>query len=352
MMIALCAFNVLHNPAHAALAEKVRASFNAVPQELQGKVIVSSTLPHLLPTGLIGLFCAIMMAALISSHNGFMHAWGGVLLQDIILPLRQKPLDTKAHIWALRATVASVGLIAFLLSISFKPQQSILMLFAAVNSIWLGPAGAVMLRGLYWKKGTARAAMTTLAAGSLVGFVFFILQQTWPTLSGVKGSEFPINGQFCFLINIVFSLTLYTMISLLDPKPDFDMEKMLHRGAFVTKGDELPKLLPTQWWQTLFGITPMFNRRDRLTAYLIVGWFLAWLGVFAARMTYGWIADPGETAWAKFWHVYIYLSFGLLICTTLWLGIGGLRDLRNLMRNLRSTERDLSDDGTVKHDPS
>ena len=48
-----------------------------------------------LAVGLVGLFCAIMMAALISSHNGFMHAWGGVLLQDIILPFRRRPLGTR-----------------------------------------------------------------------------------------------------------------------------------------------------------------------------------------------------------------------------------------------------------------
>jgi hypothetical protein len=30
-----------------------------------------------------------------------MHAWGSVLLQDIVLPFRKKPLSTSAHIWAL-----------------------------------------------------------------------------------------------------------------------------------------------------------------------------------------------------------------------------------------------------------
>ena len=132
-----------------------------------------------------------------------MHAWGGVLLQDIILPFRKEPLGTRAHIWALRGAIAFVGLVAFLLSICFQPQQSILMLFAAVNSIWLGPAGAVMLGGLYWKKGTAKAAMTTLLAGSAIGLSFFVLQQAWPYWH--HKAEFPINGQYCFLINIAFS---------------------------------------------------------------------------------------------------------------------------------------------------
>jgi SSS family solute:Na+ symporter len=342
----LCGRLILTTPEHASDAAKINASLSSVPAEMHGKVLLASTLPYMLPHGLVGLFCVVLMAALISSHNSFMHAWGGVLLQDIILPFRKEPLSTSAHLWALRGAIAFVGLIAFLLSICYNPQQSILMLFAAVNSIWLGAAGAVMLGGLYWKKGTAKAAMATLLAGSAVGLTFFILQQVWPLTHG--RAEFPINGQYCFLINIIFSVLLYVTVSLLTAEKDFNMDKMLHRGPYAAPGEELPNLRPTRWWQTIFGITPMFNRRDRITAYLIVGYFVAWLGVFAAGMIYGTLFDPGALVWAKFWHVYIYISAGLLVLCMLWLGIGGLRDLASLFRSLRGTDRDYSDTGEAQ----
>lgn len=343
MMIAMCAFTIMHSPQHAETAAKVNASLASVPAEMQGKVLVSSTLPYMLPAGLVGLFCAIMLAALISSHNGFMHAWGGVLLQDIILPLTGRTLGTRAHIWALRGSIIFVGLVAFALSIRYRPEQSILMVFAAVNSIWLGPAGAVMLGGLYWTKGTSRAAMATLVAGSLLGLALFACQQGWPYWFGK--AEFPINGQYCFLINIIFSTVLYVGLSLLVPEPEHNMDKLLHRGAYAVEGEELPDLRPTKRWQTIFGITPMFNGRDRLTAYLIVGWFLVWLVVFAAGMIYGTVVDPGEQAWARFWQIYLYVGFGLLVCTTLWLGIGGFRDMIQLFRSMGGSDRDFTDTG-------
>lgn len=348
MMIALCAMTVMKDPSHAAAAAKIKEAMKSVPAAMQGKVLVASAMPYMLPAGLVGLFCAVMMAALISSHNSFMHAWGGVLLQDIILPFRKAPLSTKAHLWALRGAIVFVGLVAFTLSISFHPQESILMIFAAVNSIWLGPAGAVMLGGLYWKKGTANAAITTLIAGSLIGLTTFIVQQTWPHFH--NHADFPVNAQYCYLFNIIFSITLYVVVSLLTCKEEVNMDKLLHRGAFAVQGEELPNMRPTRWWQNFFGITPMFNRRDRITAYVIVGWFLVWLGVFIVGMIYGWVADPSDAVWAKFWHVYLFISVGVLVGSTLWLGIGGLRDLRRLFRSLRSAERDFSDDGTVKHE--
>ena len=347
MMIAMCAYSLLNDPAHAALAAKVTESMKSVPVEMQGKVLVSSTIPFMLPPGLVGLFCAIMMAALISSHNSFLHAWGGVLLQDILLPFRKEPLATHVHIWALRGAICFVGLVSFLISISFNPQQSILMLFASVNAIWLGPAGAVMLGGLYWKKGTSQAAMTTLISGSLLGMVFFAFQQFWPHWH--DKAEFPINGQLCFLINIIFSTIAYVSVSLFTNVYDFNMEKLLHRGEYAVKGEALPELRPTRWWQTIFGITPLFNRRDRITAYLVVGWFLAFLGVFIVGMVYGYLVDPGEAVWARFWHVYLFISFGLLAVSTVWLGIGGLKDVRNLFTSLQQSGRDFSDTGEMKH---
>jgi SSS family solute:Na+ symporter len=348
MMIAICSFNLLNNPDHAATATLVNDALKTVPDGMHDKVQSVATLKYLLPAGMVGLFCAIMMAALISSHNGFMHAWGGVLLQDIILPFRKEPLSTRNHIWALRGTIVFVGLIAFMLSISVNPQQSILMIFAAVNSIWLGPAGAVMLGGLYWKKGTAKAAMATLIAGSVVGMVFFILQQGWPIWH--DKAEFPINGQYCFLINIVFSVILYVSLSLLTKQEDFNMEKMLHRGAYADKNEALPELRPTQWWQSIFGITPMFNKRDRITAYIIVGWFLFWLGTFLAGMAYGHFCKPDDSVWVNFWYVYLCLNFAVLVGTTLWLGIGGIQDVRSLFKTMGAKDRDYSDTGEMKHD--
>jgi SSS family solute:Na+ symporter len=355
MVTVLSAFQVIHAPTNTQAAAQIMETVSLAPVEVRDQIVVTSALPILLPVGLVGLFCAIMMAALISSHNGFMHAWGGVLLQDIILPLRKKPLSTRAHLWALRGAIAFVGLVAFVYSLLWKPNQSILMYFAMVNNIWLGPAGAVMLGGLYWKKGTTKAAVMTLVSGTLLGIAFLVLHTGWQVWFG---KDFPLNGQWIFLATIIYSILVYVTVSLLDPKLEFNMQKMLHRGPYAIAGEEAPEHHPTRWWQIIFGITPMFNRRDRLTAYAIVGFFLFWLGVFLAGTTYGVISLYGLVPeisvqqWASFWHVYLYMAFGVLVITTLWAGIGGLRDLANLIRGLRSADRDFTDDGRVQHGSS
>ena len=353
MVVVLCAMPLLNGPATSSATMQIAAELKSVPEAMHDKVVVSSATSVSSPRGTGG--------ALLRRNDGR----ADIQPQQFYAHLGQRaaarhhsslPQGTAKHesppLGAPRddRLRGADGHPAQRLR---NPKQSILMLFAAVNSIWLGPAGAVMLGGLYWKKGTPTAALATLLTGSALGMAFFGLQQHWPKVQphllslwpNLPADDFPINGQYCFLINIIFSTCLYATVSLLTCRSDCNMEKLLHRGAYAVKGEELPELRPTKWWQTIFGITPMFNRRDRVTAYLVVGYFLVWLGVFAAGMIYGFVADPGDAAWARFWHVYIYISAGLLVITTVWLGIGGLRDLVSLFRSLRTADRDYSDTG-------
>jgi len=360
MTFVLVAYVFMHHPAHAQQAAAINAvidrtvSGNATASE-RIQMVVPAALGFILPHGFIGLFCAIMLAALVSSHNAFMHVWGSVLLQDIVLPFRKKPFGNQAHIWALRASIFAVALIAFILSLSIKPGQSILMYFALFNSVWLGPAGAVILGGLYWKRGTTRAALATFIFGTLIGIAFIIISQGWPiwtSRNGAPGSSFPINGQWLYLLNVVVSILIYVSVSLLGKEPAHDMDKLLHRGPYAIAGEHPKQRRHVAGWQRLFGITEQFNRADRTTAFIIVGYFLLSLATFGFGMLYAFVAKPGDDAWAQFWHIYMGIQFLLLICGTLWLGIGGIRDMTRLFRDLNSAARDFSDDGTVKHEPT
>ncbi len=354
MVFVLVTYVFMHHPAYAATAGKIEhalalADVNPIqdsPKHIQ--MLVPAALPYMLPAGMIGLFCAIMFAALISSSTGFLHAWGSVLLQDIILPFRKKPMETSHHILALRLSIVAVAIIAFTLSLMLNPQDSILMFLARFNAIWLGPAGAVILGGLYWKRGTARSAIMTFAVGCTLSLVFIICADQWLSWTGNK---FPLNGQWTYLICIASSIAVFVMASLASNEPDHDMDKLLHRGPYAIAGEHPGTNETVAWWQRLFGITKQFNREDRITAYLVIGYFLASIVVFAFGMLYGKLLKPNDDTWANFWHVYLIIQIILLVCTTTFLGSGGMRDMLRLFRQLRSNARDFSDDGTVKHEP-
>lgn len=363
MAFVLVTHMYMHHPAYAETAAAINHSIDltlgqqgrdqsAVGAVARTQMLVPTALTHMLPHGLIGLFCAMMVAALISSSNAMTHAWGSVLMQDILLPLRKKPLETKQHIWALRASVLAVALITFALSLLIKPTQSIMQCLALFGSLWLGSAGAVILGGLYWKKGTTKAAIITLLFGLVVGTLLLILTQTWPEI--VKHyptlpAKFPLSGQVSYLSTAFASILLYVLVSLLDRQPAHDMDKLLHRGKYTVPNELLAHDQAVAGWQRIFGITRMFNREDRITAYILMGYFLFSLAVFIIGMIIGYKTHPTEDQWAGYWGIFLIVQVVLLVSTTLWLGIGGCRDTFRLFRSMRAPERDLGDTGELKH---
>lgn len=370
MVFVLVTRTFMHHPDHANTAVAINHTIDAVlgSQQSSGVVgnvartqmLVPTAINHILPHGLIGLFCAMMVAALISSSNAMTHAWGSVLMQDIILPLRKKPLSTNSHVWALRASVLTVAIITFLLSLLIKPTQSIMQCLALFGSLWLGAAGAVILGGLYWSRGTSRAAFVTLIFGMVTGVLMLTITQWWTEIvphvaflpDSVRSLEsFPIKGQVSYLLTALASILVYAVVSMLDKQRPHDMEKLLHRGKYVIPDELLAHDQPVAGWQRIFGITRMFKLEDRITAYFLMGYFLLSLLVFIVGMIIGVLKHPTEDQWAGFWAVYLVVQVCLLVISTFWLGIGGCRDLARLIRSMRSSERDYGDTGEIAHDP-
>jgi SSS family solute:Na+ symporter len=299
---------------------------------------VTLALTRVLPAGLTGLFCAIIVATELSSHDNFMQTWGAVLLQDVVLPLRKRPFTTKTHIRLLRLSVVGVAAFALVFSCLFPNPQNLLMYFALTNNLWLGGAGAVILGGLYWKRGTTAAAVTALGLGAILSTAGIVVTVAWPYRFD---HAFPVNPQWIFFLTLIACSAAYVGVSLMGtPRPD---------AVPLPPPDSAST---ARWTDRIFGITPEFTRRDRLIVRLIVGWYLLWLGVFLAGTLYGWIANPGEAAWARFWGVYIGALYGLAIVTTVWFTVAGVRDLLRYLRDLHRQDRDFSDTGLVGPGPS
>ncbi|MCP5537508.1 MAG: hypothetical protein H7A51_14905 [Akkermansiaceae bacterium] len=352
MVLVLCAMNVMHNPAHAEQAGIIQEKLSHLSEADRGQRVITVALTQIMPIGIAGLFCTIMLAALISTYDSFMHTWGAVFLQDVVMPFRKKRFTPRSHMWALRGSIILVCVFAFLWSYYVGSMEKILMYFALVNSIWLGGAGAIIIGGLYWKRGTSKAAWAALITGVVIGAFSYVVTEMWTDVAPLLGSsleDFPLNPQVLFFVNIVSCTILYVCISLIENK-EHNMDKMLHRGKYGIEGDQVAHHGDASTLQKCFGITSEFTFRDRLIAYAIVGWFVAWLLVFVVGTLYGFVADPSDQQWLAFWYVYLWCLGGLAVVTTVWFTLGGVRDLKDFYHAIRHIERDHTDDGFVDHE--
>ena len=158
------------------------------------------------------------------------------------------------------------------------------MFFIITGAIWLGGAGAVIVGGLFWKRGTNTGAFAALIIGCVGSLISIVLQQNWvghvypwltdsapQLLSGLKHNieavstavpginwvvgpdKFPIDSRWMSLFTVIFAASAYVICALFEwlilKKPAFNLPKMLHRGKYAVKGDHEEKTAqpPTGW---------------------------------------------------------------------------------------------------------
>lgn len=355
LLIPLIAYAVLHLPLYADLAAPIAADIQGIPDpQLQLQMTVPLFLRHILPAGLFGLFAAVILGSAISCDDTYMHAWGTILIQDVIGPLRNKPFQPKTHLLILRLSVIGVALFAFLFSCFFPLKGYILMFFALTGAIYLGGAGAVIIGGLYWKRGTTAAAWTALSLGTVLGCGGIVLQTAWPRLTGDPAAKFPVNGQWIYFIAMAASSAAYVLVSLLGPKREFNMDKLLHRGKYaiaddtVTGDEDAQKLARKFSFARLIGISAEFTRWERFLFYATFGWTIVWWGIFVIGTVVNLVWKISDAAWSWYWWFYIWFSALLGVVCTFWIFGGGIRDAGRLFRDLRRSRENSDDDGFVR----
>ncbi len=368
LLLGVCALAYMRHPAFAAEAAPIHQAIGAIDSPyFQQQATVPVALRYLLPVGIKGLFLAIMIMGLVAGDSGHLHSWGSIFIQDVILPLKKKAMTPTQHIWALRTAVVGVAIWAFCFSMFFPQTQYIVLWWAITGAIFTGGAGAAIIGGLYWRRGTAAGAWAGAITGSTLCVTAILCSSFWPQVSAVVQplvaplgvtlpGKFWFNGAVASFFAIATAASVYIVTSLLTSRQPFNLDRMLHRGAYaVEPGHGRP--ITRTWrerlhWRTMVNYDTNFSRVDKWTAGGIF-WFSmllvavnlvisAW-NLFYGRWPVSW--------WAHYWMVTgIALPCVIALGTLIWFGIGGVRDMRDFFVALRTINRDARDDGRVVAD--
>lgn len=342
LIIPICAYVVMYHQDFMAQAQAVNGVLNTVDSNaVQNQLRVPLVLTHFLPPGLMGAFAAVMIAAFISTHDTYLHSWGSIFIQDVLMPIRKKPLKPEQHIKILRIAILSVAVFIFLFSLFFRQTQYINMFWAITAALFVGGSGAVIIGGLYWKRGTTAGAWSAMLVGAGISVTGIIIHQL--------REGFFINGQWFWFLSMVGSLVTYVIVSLLGGKRDFNLDKLLNRGKYEIKDEHaIVDAEPVKGWRVI-GITNEFTRGDKLIYVVTYTWVLSWVIVFIAGTIYYFTAGMDDRAWMDFWYAYIWIQLIASAGITIWFLIGGFIDIRKMLARLSTMERDERDDGSVQH---
>lgn len=121
----LATFAVLILPqfTHFGLAADAAGLAPGIQTQMTAPIFLSKVMP----VGVMGLMFAGVVAAFISTNDSYMLTWTGVIVQDVICPLRKKPLGRKQHIWLLRIVVILVGAFLYIFGLTYESHEAIII---------------------------------------------------------------------------------------------------------------------------------------------------------------------------------------------------------------------------------
>ena len=341
---AVVIYAVLHHPDFAPLAGRVDEVLIGIDREaIRSQLRAPLVLQQLLPPGLFGAFAAVMLACFLSTHESYAHSWGSIFVQDVLLPLRGgRPLSPRAHLRVLRLAILGVVVFIYFFSLLFKQSQYIFLFFAITGAIFAGGSGAVIIGGLYWRRGTGPAAWAALATGAVISVGGIVLHQADP--------DFPINGQMFWAIAMAASTAVYALVSLFGPQPErpADLDRLLHRGHWAVAAERVRAVAPVPRGLRLLFLTEEFTRRDKVLYALTTIWTLSWFAVFVIGTVINLTRPVSDAAWISFWKTYLLIHCAAAAAVLIWFTWGGVNDLRDMFARLRRQRRDAADDGIVR----
>jgi SSS family solute:Na+ symporter len=183
----------------------------------------NQTLPvlinRLVPTGLKGLISAGLLAALMSTIAAALNSSATLVAVDIVKRFKPKISDERL-VRIGRISAVAVMLLAMAWSTQGGRYGSIFEAINAIAAHLAPPITTVFLWGIFWRRGTKQAALTTLITGFSLGAASFLIDLpiigTQKVITDGLGIPFMMQAWWMFcLCSLIFVL-----VSLMTPKPD------------------------------------------------------------------------------------------------------------------------------------
>ena len=341
------------------------------------------TLRNMLPAGMLGLFCLLMVLAMISTDDSRIFSATITISQDVILPFIKRELTPRQHMWILRVVAICIG-VFFYLGSSFMAQLDYIQLYVTLTcTMWLGGCGPVIVFGLYSRFGTTKGAWASLVNGMSMAVIGALVQRNWadhvyPWLARhglvdavgnaleafsapfnpivvwkMDAVKCPINSYEWYFITMIVSLILYFVVSLLTIKEPFNLERMLHRGKYSLDGE---RIITSVWtWKNLYnkliGITPEYTFWDKVIAWCYFCYSICYrfLGTFLLVVIWNAFSPWPMVWWGNYFLVVFLIVPGVMAAiTAVWFGICGTIDLRAMFRALEARVANPLDNGRVE----
>jgi solute:Na+ symporter, SSS family len=177
-----------------------------------------------MPTGLVGLIVAAIVAATMSTHSGAINSLAGATTHDIYLPLTKRSADDPQTLKMGRLFALGWGVVLTLGALLF-PQDTktpVVVVALGIASFTYGGLLGGFFLGIFWRRAIQRDAIIGMSVAiATMAFIVFAkpISAAYPSLASTLGPFGQIAWPWYVLIGTSITLIVGILSSLTHPMP-------------------------------------------------------------------------------------------------------------------------------------
>jgi solute:Na+ symporter, SSS family len=177
---------------------------------------------RLMPTGLVGLMVAAMLAALMSSLSAVFNSSSTIFTMDFYRYLRPEAGERELVNVGRAATVIMVALGLLWIPFMQYVSSQLWIYLQSVQAYIAPPIAAVFLLGVTWKRANGSGALAALLTGFVLGTARFVLELSYagrPLAEGLLRTFVRMNFLHFAAVMFVVCVAVLVGVSLATPAP-------------------------------------------------------------------------------------------------------------------------------------
>jgi SSS family solute:Na+ symporter len=153
------------------------ARFEDVARDRKGEIGLLAMpwmLAATLPTGILGVVVAGMLAASISTYAGYFLGWSSIIAQDIVAPLAGGELSSRARLRLTRLTVLGLTVFIMIWSLVYDLPGPAYFYLQVTANLFMAPTLIAVVGGLYWRRSSSAGAVLSFVLGALASLAYLV----------------------------------------------------------------------------------------------------------------------------------------------------------------------------------
>ncbi len=178
-------------------------AIGVVGTEIDSLEALPLLLLEIVPSGLLGIIFAALLAASMSTYASYLLSWSSVVSQDIIGSIvnyfTKKEMDSKTQLLVSRITMAGVMIFIIWWSL-FHEMEGYLYFYLNMTGMLFIPGVLICVAfGIYWKKARTLGAYMAITFGAILPMLYLV----WPEQVQDYASEIGWGGFVVSLVGMV-----------------------------------------------------------------------------------------------------------------------------------------------------